>query len=288
MIPFIQGLQFSSCIQISHLPRVRRSRQRRLTPYARPLHSHWRFTLAKRTISDFYFDSHPPLAIISETPARTDFNAARYHAITLIKIHDEKSGGNQGRPPQELEALKRSALILAVTAWESFVEDTVASELKRKLDTSSKASDMQSIFNAVAEEWLDPERSPKRHGPDLAKWIGDGWKIRVLDSLQKALETFHSPNTEKTNKLFKRYLGITVQDKWSWQGVSSRTAQKKLDELIKLRGRVVHRGKTLHPMSAKVPDIKRRTVVDALNFLYKLVSATESTLGISPSVRPGA
>ncbi len=214
---------------------------------------------------DFYVDAYPPLAVVSETIARTDFNAARDHAITLIKIHDEKSGGSKGRPPQELEALKRSALILAVTAWESFVEDTLTAELEKKLQTATKASDMQSTFNGVAAEWLDPDRSPERHGPDLAKWAGDEWKSRIRESLARTLDTFHTPNTENTTRLFKRYLGVQIQDVWSWQATSAEHAQKKLDDLIKLRGRVVHRGRRLHPASAKLPDVRRKTVVDALN-----------------------
>lgn len=244
--------------------------------------------MAKQKVGDFYVDNYPAVAVITESVARTDFNAARNHAITLIKIHDEKTGGGTGRPPQELEALKRSALILAVTAWESFVEDTVTFELDKRLTNALKAGDVKSIFNSVASEWLDPDRSPKRHGPDLLKWTGEEWKTRVRESLSQTLETFHTPNTENTNRLFKKYLGIQIQDKWSWNAMSASKAQKKLDQLIELRGRVVHRGKTLHPSSAKLPDVKRKTVVDALNLLYSLVSETESALGVSPVVNVGA
>lgn len=240
--------------------------------------------MAKQKVGDFYVDKYPDYAIINETVARTDFNAARNHAITLITIHDEKTGGGAGRPVQELEALKRAALILAVTAWESFVEDTVSSELEKKLNAATKPSDLQSIFNGIAAEWLDPDRSPARHGPDLAKWTGDQWKTRVRESLAIYLETFHTPNTENTSKLFKRYLGIQIQGSWSWNRVSASNAQEKLDALIKLRGRVVHRGKTSHPSSAKLPDVKRGAVIDALNLLYSLVTVTEARLGISPTV----
>lgn len=225
------------------------------------------------------------MAIVTETPARTDFNAARDHAITLINIHDERSGGAKGRPPQELEALKRSALILAVTAWESFVEDTVSAELGKKLAAATKASDVQSILNGVATEWLDPNRSPKRHGPDLAKWAGDEWKARIRESLATTLDTFHTPNSQNTNMLFKRYLGMLIKDAWSWQATTAESAQKKLDDLIELRGRVVHRGRKRHPASAKLPDVKRKTVVNALNLLYVLVDVTEDVLGIAPTSR---
>src|SRR5438034_514622 len=121
----------------------------------------------RQKIGEFFKDVYPPLTIIQETPARTDFNAARDHAITLIKIHDEYTGAKPGRPKPELEALKRAALILAVTAWESFIEDTLIQQLAERLKKATNPTGIQSAFNSVAAEWLDPARSPKRHGPDL-------------------------------------------------------------------------------------------------------------------------
>src|SRR5882724_8845910 len=79
----------------------------------------------RRKVGEFFQDEYPLLTIIDETPARTDFNAARNHAITLIEIHDDYTEAKAGRPEPKFEALKRSALILAVTAWESFIVDTV-------------------------------------------------------------------------------------------------------------------------------------------------------------------
>lgn len=244
--------------------------------------------MPRATVGDFYVDSYPALAVIDETPARTDFNAARNHAITLIRIHDEKTGGGKGRPPQELEALKRSALILAVTAWESFVEDTVSAELEKRLGTAKQPSDFQKVFNGAAAEWLDPQRSPKRFGPDLARWTGDEWKDRIRDSFAKTLDTFHTPNSENTSQLFQRYLDVDIEASWAWQRVSPSIAKKKLDELVELRGRVVHRGRTGHPNSQKLPNVKRTTVVDALNLVYSLVDATETKLGNAPTSKPAA
>lgn len=238
----------------------------------------------KKLVRDLYVDEYPPLVVVRETRARTDFSFARNTAITLLSIHDQQTGGGTGRPPPELEALKRSALILTVTAWESFVEDTVTQQLERKLDVAKKPSDLQSIFNHAADEWLDSTRSGVRHGPELSDWAGDGWKQLIRSSLSKTLETFHTPNSENTEKLFKQYLHTPIRQHWSWQGMSANTAQRQLDELIKLRGQVVHRGKTMHPHSPHLPDIKRAVVIQALNLVYNLVYTTETTLGIAPNV----
>jgi hypothetical protein len=237
----------------------------------------------KKKVGDYFQDVYPPLVVITETRARTNFAAARSHAITLLRIHDQKTGGGRGRPPQELEALKRSALILAVTAWESFVEDTVVSQLEARLAAARDPTELRSTFDHVANQWLDPQISPKRHGPSLADWAGDEWKTRIRESLAAKIEAFNTPNTKNTNDLFKRYLGISIKDSWSWQGVSADSAHVKLDGLITLRGSVVHRGKMAHPASTQLPDVRRKSVVDALNLLYHLVHATERALNVQPS-----
>lgn len=246
----------------------------------RPLHPHD----MRQKIGEFFRDQYPSLTIIDETRARTDFSAARNHAITLIEIHDEYTEAKAGRPEPRFEALKRSALILAVTAWESFIEDTVTQQLNRRVGAAETPSELKSVFNSVADEWLDPVRSPKRHGPDLIHWAGEAWKTLIIDSLKRTLDTFHTPNSENTNRLFKRYLGIAICDHWSWQGVARDSASKQLDDLIALRGRVVHRGKTIHPFSKNETDIRRSDVVKALNLVYSLVDATERALGVAPTV----
>lgn len=102
-----------------------------------------------RTIqAGFFHDQSSAGDSLVETQARTDFKAARGYAISLVEIHDTQTGGRAGRPPAQYEALKRSALILAVTAWESFVEDTVQQQLEIRLNErrDSKADDFDVQF----------------------------------------------------------------------------------------------------------------------------------------------
>lgn len=238
------------------------------------------------TIKGFFYDQSPSGVSLVETQARTDFKAARGYAISLIEIHDTITKGKAGRPPTQYEALKRSALILAVTAWESFVEDTVQQQLELRLAATSSPAQMISTFNTVAHEWLLPD-GPKRHPPSLIDWTGDSWKRIIRDSLKAKLEKFNTPNTANVDSLIDRYLQhVSISHKWSWQGVSSAKASKQLDALIKLRGRAVHRGKRMHPKSQPEPEMKRQTVENALNLIYNLVAATEKALGIEPRPLP--
>jgi hypothetical protein len=240
----------------------------------------------KTQVGDFYNDVYPVGSSIVESQARTDFKAARGYAISLIDIHDSHTGGTAGRPPTQLEALKRSSLILAVTAWESFIEDTVRQQLELKLSTAPNPSQISSIFNYAAHEWLESEGS-KHRAPELAQWAGDSWKQIIRQSLITKLDKFHTPSTKNTNDIFKRFLNVSqISDSWAWQNSSSTTASRNLDELIQLRGRAVHVGLKFHPLSQQEPSIKRITVVKALNLIYNLVYATEQKLGNGPNPLP--
>lgn len=164
------------------------------------------------------------------------------------------------------------------------MEDTLTTELERRLTSARRPSDLQTVFNTVAEEWLASQGKGVRYGPDLAGWADNEWKKRIRESLARSLESFNTPNTANTSKLFKRYLGVQIESCWSWHGVSGAAAKRRLDDLIALRGRVVHRGRTGDPRHTKVPDVQRSTVVRALNLVYFLVERTEIHLGIAPTI----
>jgi hypothetical protein len=168
----------------------------------------------RKKVGELLEDAYPSDAnadsyvILSETRARTDFNAARNDARILLKMHDQATGGKAGRPKPELEALKRSALILAVTAWESFIEDTVTDQLDGLLKRTSNPASILWLFNRIAHEWLDQNRSGKRQPPDLIDWTADNWKGLIRESLRSKLDSFNTPNSSNTSKLFDEYLHV--------------------------------------------------------------------------------
>lgn len=149
--------------------------------------------------------------------------------------------------PEDAEVLKRAGLVMAFTAWETYVEDRIREAMKERLQ----------IVNG----------SP----------IGDF----VMRSLEEELKRFHNPNSEKTRKVFLDYLKIDVTASWTLMNFSPADAKKRLDMLISKRGDVVHRsivsgGKALaHP-------VKRDDLAKAITFLKDLVKATDQALA-SPS-----
>jgi hypothetical protein len=74
-----------------------------------------------------------------------------------------------------------------------------------------------------------------------------------------------------------RYLATDITGLWNWQGTSSADAGRKLDDLIKLRGDLVHHARNFIERKAQV---YRYHLENAINLVQRLVIATEKGLGI--------
>src|ERR1035437_7878651 len=136
-----------------------------------------------------------------ETVTRVNFVCSMDDVAELLRQHDACTDRKPGRPLPRLEVLKRAAVILAVTAWESFVEDTVRNYASSAIEKASRPSDVHSLFNSVAQRWLEGKPKP----PELADWTGNGWKGFLKNKLEKDLLALNSPNSENVRTLSKRY-----------------------------------------------------------------------------------
>lgn len=148
-------------------------------------------------------------------------------------------------PPENAEVLKRAGLVMALTAWETYVEDRVREEVQARLK----------VVNG--------------------SYIGKFVTARLEDELKR----FHNPNAEKTKKLFSDFLEVDVAAGWEWQHFDPPKVKKTLDELISKRGDAVHRSK---PSTAGAPPaphlVKREDLEKSIRFLKGLVEATDRAL----------
>ena len=148
-------------------------------------------------------------------------------------------------PPENAEVLKRAGLVMALTAWETYVEDRVREEVQARLR----------VVN----------------GSYVGKF--------VTGRLEDELRRFHNPNAEKTKKLFSDFLEVDVTAGWEWQHFDPPKVKKTLDELIAKRGDAVHRSK---PSTAGAPPaphlVKREDLEKSIRFLKGLVEATDRAL----------
>lgn len=172
--------------------------------------------------------------------AHTTFDEAIRDAESLLQ-HCE----NFGVPlPQEAEVFKRAGLVMAMTAWETYIEDRVREGLRSKTSTEP----------TYAEKFM-------------------------ISRLDEDLKRLNNPNCENTRKLFLEYLGTDVTDAWKWANYEPKSAQTELNRLTKLRGEAVHRapchlGGPPRPHLVKKDDLEK-----AIRFLKHLVLETERSLG---------
>lgn len=170
--------------------------------------------------------------------ARERFDVSIRDAVDLLGHFD-----NQPRPLQpSAEVLKRAGLVMALTAWETYVEyliDEVVMGGNPHADAGHAERFMQT-------------------------------------RLREELKRFNNPASDKTRKLFLDYAGVDVTKNWKWPNYDPTSAKKKLDELLGIRGDIVHRSKAPDDGGpSKAHPVKREDLAKAIRFLKSLVDATD-------------
>jgi len=151
-------------------------------------------------------------------------------------------------PPPEIEVLKRAGLIMAMTAWETYVEDRVLEAAEERL-------------RAVADR-------------SIAAF--------VQSKLDEDIKRLHNPTADKTIQMFRDYADVDVTDHWSWNNTESKAIRDRLNQYIKLRGDVVHRSRPIEPGPPRAHPVTKEDLARAIRFLRNLVGATEKALSPKP------
>jgi hypothetical protein len=170
--------------------------------------------------------------------ARNAFEEGIRDAEQLLKFFTVLDG----ETPQSKEVLKRAGLIMACTAWETYVEDRVSESLAARIAQEGESESARFVRARFAEE----------------------------------LKRFNNPNAEKTRKLFKDFLAKDVTDAWQWNGFDTAKARQRLDELMSKRGEAVHRCKRSSPGTPPARHlVTKEDLRRAIGFFRALVDATE-------------
>lgn len=149
---------------------------------------------------------------------------------------------NKHPPPPNAEVLKRAGLVMALTAWETYVEDRIQEEMGKKLSVVT------------------------------GSYVGDF----VFKRLQQDLKQFHNPTSDKCKRLFQEYLGFDVTDGWVWANFETEKAQSTLNGWIQKRGEAVHRSKPATNGAPAPHLVKKEDLEKLIRFVKDLVRATDS------------
>lgn len=151
---------------------------------------------------------------------------------------------NSHPPTEELEVLKRAGLIMAMTAWETYVEDRVSELATQRLENLND--------QATADF--------------------------VRRRLEQELKQLHNPDSSRTITLFRDYAGVDLEHVWHWNNFDLDDVKARLNGYLKLRGDVVHRSRVGRSEAYNAHPVTKEELEKAISFLRHLVDATERAI----------
>lgn len=152
----------------------------------------------------------------------------------LLDAHVQLRTGVRGRQ-WRLGALNRSAVIMAVSAWEGFVEALLVEAVN-----AVRPPGVPPAGAGAAPPAAPPPAAPPPAGPGAAPVVIQHWPALAADAVKQAAK-LNTPDTRNVNWLFRSTLGIPkLSDGWSWRGSTVAIAEANLDALMKNRHEVAH------------------------------------------------
>lgn len=179
-------------------------------------------------------------------------------------------GGDDRGRRRNLESLNKSAVVLTCAIWEAFVEDLAAETLLHLAELATTPDMLPSDLQKNLMKFC--AQSNKN---ELALWglAGDGWRDllrRLADKLsQEDGQTLSSPSSQKVDAFIRQQTGISgLSDSWKWSGVTADRAQERLDDLVKLRNAIAHRGGPL------ASSVTKKQASDGLSLVKRIAACS--------------
>lgn len=159
----------------------------------------------------------------------------------LLEIHREVGGVGPGYK-HNLSVLNKSAIVLLLACWESFVEDLAETAFSVLLNRSKAHTNFSMKVLISAGRPLKESKDER----EVWKLAGDGWKSVLkkhkVALLEKYTGRLNSPGPKEVDSLYSSLLGIgAISSNWKWNKMTPGKARKKLRNLVDLRGSIAHR-----------------------------------------------
>jgi len=182
----------------------------------------------------------------------------------LFDIPTQISGKGPGYK-HDVQVLNKSALVLLVACWESYIEDLA----QLAFETMLKNAESPNIFPKKVLTLASKKLKDDPNETKIWDLAGDNWK-NVLsnhksDILKKYVTSLNTPRPEQINSLFKCLIGMNnISSFWYWRGMSNENARRKLSSMVTLRGSIAHR-------VATSKSVTKKYVSDHSEFIKRLV-----------------
>lgn len=186
-----------------------------------------------------------------------------------MEIHTQLSGTGPGYR-HNLEVLNKSAIVLLVATWESYVEELASNSFDFLINNCGGHSKIPNKVLTQASKRLKESKNEL----DVWQLAESGW-VSVLsahkqDAINKYVKTLNTPRASNVDNMFESLLGINaISQHWFWKGMSNKRAISKLENLIQLRGEIAHTVQA----SSSVPKVK---VTEYKTFLVRLATISHN------------
>lgn len=175
---------------------------------------------------------------IKMSEAAKAFERSINDAQELLERFDEENLQSSDR---SAESLKRAGMILALSAWETYVKDRIKEEFE--------------VYLKALE------------GSPVGRF--------VQRKLEIDLKRFYNPNSDRTRQLFRDYFEVDVTQGWTWNNYDIPLAKKTLNALVSKRGDAAHQANTSSNPSCTPHIVKRDELEKCIRFLKGLVETTD-------------
>ena len=189
--------------------------------------------------------------------------------IKLIGLHVAITGKKAGRR-RGVEILNKSALVLLVACWESFVEDVAALGFEFLLKEAKTPHIFPSSVLTLSAKSLREDGDHRK----IWQLAGDGWKSVLIAHKQNVLKEYagklNTPRPKRVNELLEKMVGLKgLSNQWKWHGMSASQACEKLDMLVTTRGEIAHRVR-----AGKY--VRKEYVAQTADFIQRLAAITSN------------
>jgi len=181
----------------------------------------------------------------------------------LLEIHKQLAGNSPGRK-HKVEVLNKSAIVLLVACWESFIEDLAGAAFEAMMTSAADPSVFPNDVLTLSSKALRTDSDTRK----VWRLAGIGWKTVLADHKTEILKEYvgklNTPKPKQIDGLFSSLTGISsLSATWTWHKSSAAQAVEKLTKLVELRGSIAHR-------VAASSAVHKSTVSSYVEFVYRL------------------
>jgi len=185
----------------------------------------------------------------------------------LVSIHTQLTGHGPGRR-YDVQVLNKSAILLVVATWESFIESLVLTSASFLVDHLNDISQVPKELKSSISHRLKIDK----HNEAIWLLAGNGWKEQLLVEAKERIGRLHTPVAHNIDNLLCNTLGISLlSSHWHWPGGTNMNVVRRLQSLLDLRHEIAHGVKTSR-------SVTKKYVQDSNTFVIRLAAISSNQL----------